>query len=103
MRLDFTLADIAGARFGEPDGASGEVAVQRRITGFHQDDEDHWVAQLDCGHNQHVRHNPPFNERPWTQTEPGRSGMLGQSLDCLKCERGEPSDSRPPRSRQEPR
>lgn len=69
--------------------------MQRRITGFHQDDEAHWVAQLDCGHNQHVRHNPPFNERPWTQSAAGRATMLAQTLDCLKCERGEPKDERP--------
>ncbi|MGH7532827.1 MAG: DUF3565 domain-containing protein, partial [Gemmatimonadales bacterium] len=23
--------------------------MQRTITGFHQDDEGHWVAELDCG------------------------------------------------------
>src|SRR6185312_9250223 len=39
--------------------------VQRKITGYHRDDEQHWVAELDCGHNQHVRHNPPWVSRPW--------------------------------------
>ena len=70
--------------------------MNRAITGFHTDLENHWVAQLECGHNQHVRHNPPFHERPWTQTAEGRSTMLGAELDCLKCDRGEPADERPP-------
>ena len=29
------------------------------ITGFHEDEFNEWVAQLACGHFQHVRHNPP--------------------------------------------
>jgi hypothetical protein len=69
--------------------------VERRITGFHQDDERHWVAQLECGHNQHVRHAPPFTWRPWTQTPEGRASMLGHTLGCVKCDRGEPPDPRP--------
>jgi uncharacterized protein DUF3565 len=34
--------------------------MQRRIVGYHQDDERHWVAELECGHAQHVRHDPPW-------------------------------------------
>ncbi|MFT4728722.1 MAG: hypothetical protein ACI9UN_003235 [Granulosicoccus sp.] len=30
----------------------------QKITGFHQDDKADWVAELSCGHGQHVRHNP---------------------------------------------
>ena len=33
--------------------------MQAQVTGFHQDEEVHWVAELECGHNQHVRHDPP--------------------------------------------
>ena len=36
----------------------------RPIDGFHQDEEGHWVAELRCGHGQHVRHAPPFWQRP---------------------------------------
>ncbi|MEP7326441.1 MAG: DUF3565 domain-containing protein, partial [Gemmatimonadota bacterium] len=32
--------------------------MQRRIASFHQDPESHWVADLECGHSQHVRHDP---------------------------------------------
>jgi hypothetical protein len=43
------------------------------------------VAELECGHGQHVRHNPPWQVRPWVQTEAGRREKLGTSLDCLLC------------------
>lgn len=66
--------------------------MRRTITGYHRDEERHWVAQLDCGHNQHVRHNPPWVSRPWVATEEGRNGMLGTVLECLKCDRREPPD-----------
>lgn len=66
--------------------------MKRTITGYHRDDELDWVAELDCGHNQHVRHNPPWVSRPWVTTGEGRAGMLGTALDCLKCDRGEPPD-----------
>ncbi|HET7306653.1 MAG TPA: DUF3565 domain-containing protein [Gammaproteobacteria bacterium] len=60
--------------------------MKKRITGFHLDDERHWVAELECGHNQHVRHRPPWINRPWTQTEAGRKKMLGSTLNCKKCD-----------------
>jgi hypothetical protein len=60
--------------------------MEQKITGFHQDEGNHWVAELACGHTQHVRHEPPWQNRPWTQTEEGRSRMLGQMLNCRKCE-----------------
>lgn len=62
----------------------------RHITGFHRDDAGDWVAELECGHGQHVRHKPPFINRPWVLSEAGRRSHLGEPLDCLKCERGEP-------------
>ena len=65
---------------------------QRRITGFHQDEEQDWVAELECGHNQHVRHNPPWTNRPWVVTAEGRAAVLGSELRCEKCERREPLD-----------
>lgn len=64
--------------------------MKRKITGYHLDEHDDWVAELDCGHGQHVRHQPPFFNRPWTQTEEGRASMLGIQLDCVRCDRGEP-------------
>jgi hypothetical protein len=60
--------------------------VNRRIVGFHRDEEGDWVADLACGHGQHVRHQPPFVTRPWVVTEEGRAAYLGRELNCLKCE-----------------
>tara|TARA_B100002003_G_scaffold34324_1_gene29614 strand:- start:2999 stop:3220 length:222 start_codon:yes stop_codon:yes gene_type:complete len=70
--------------------------MKQPITGYHKDEESHWVAQLACGHNQHVRHTPPWVNRPWVTTEEGRESMLGFELDCLKCDEGAPTDFRPP-------
>ncbi|HKO95104.1 MAG TPA: DUF3565 domain-containing protein [Polyangiaceae bacterium] len=59
------------------------------MRGFHQDGEGHWVAELECGHTQHVRHQPPFTLRPWVTTPEGRAARLGQSLECGACDRRE--------------
>jgi hypothetical protein len=59
--------------------------VPRRITGFRQDDERHWVAELECGHTQHVRHDPPWQQRPWVITTEGRRERLGSTLPCVRC------------------
>lgn len=60
--------------------------MERRIVGFHRDDEGHWVAELECGHQQHVRHDPPLMSRLWVLTESGRRSRLGVPLDCIDCE-----------------
>ena len=65
----------------------------RAITGFHRDEKGDWIARLACGHGQHVRHDPPFRNRPWVQTPAGRARMVGRELGCRKCERGEPVDA----------
>jgi len=43
------------------------------------------VADLDCGHSQHVRHDPPWQVRPWVVTEEGRKAHLGIELSCALC------------------
>ena len=68
--------------------------MHQAIVGFHQDEEAHWVAELACGHFQHVRHNPPWIERPWVITEAGRAAVLGSPLDCKKCDSHAPIDRR---------
>lgn len=60
--------------------------MKRKIIGFHQDERHDWVADLECGHTQHVRHNPPWMNRPWVVTPEGREGFLGFELDCRKCD-----------------
>ena len=65
----------------------------RTIDGFHQDAEGDWVAELSCLHNQHVRHNPPFQERPWVVSGAGRTERVGSPVDCPLCDRLElPAD-----------
>ncbi|WP_163558491.1 DUF3565 domain-containing protein [Halomonas sp. NO4] len=68
------------------------------IVGYHRDEENHWVAELACGHNQHVRHQPPWVERPWVTTPAGRRRMLGFELACKKCDEGAPPDNPLPAS-----
>ena len=63
--------------------------MRRAIIGFRLDEDGDWVANLDCGHGQHVRHHPPFANRPWVVSEAGREGMLGTALDCVRCDRME--------------
>ena len=41
-----------------------ESTMQRKIIGFHQDEAQDWVADLECGQQQHVRHAPPWLNRP---------------------------------------
>lgn len=66
--------------------------MKAAITGFHLDDAGDWVAELACGHGQHVRHKPPWTSRPWVLSAAGRTRMLGYELECLKCDRGEPRE-----------
>ncbi len=61
--------------------------MPRRITGFHLDAEGDWVADLECGHTQHVRHDPPWQVRQWVTTATGRSGRIGTVLGCVLCGR----------------
>lgn len=62
-----------------------EQRPERAIVDFHRDEEGDWVADLACGHTQHVRHNPPWVNRPWVTTAAGRASFLGRSLRCRDC------------------
>lgn len=70
--------------------------MERCIVGFHQDEESHWVAELECGHFQHVRHNPPWVNREWVMTAEGRNSAAGRPLQCKKCALGAPPDGQQP-------
>ena len=61
----------------------------RSITGFHQDEAGGWVAELSCLHGQHIRHNPPFQNRPWVLTDAGRAEHTGTDIACPLCDRAE--------------
>jgi len=66
--------------------------MKQAIVGYHQDEEQHWVAKLSCGHNQHVRHDPPWQNRGLVTTQDGRNAKLGLVLNCVKCEAQAPRD-----------
>jgi len=66
--------------------------MNQSIIGYHKDNQNHWVAELQCGHFQHVRNSPPFICRDWVTTKEGRCAMIGHKLNCKKCDSGEPKD-----------
>lgn|GEM_PF-437545 len=88
-RIDQSHRSALRKRFAMTKATCG---VQQPIIGYHRDDEGHWVAQLACGHNQHVRHDPPLVRRDWVQTEQGRTTMVGFHLSCKKCVEDAPPD-----------
>ena len=63
------------------------LTMKQPIAAYHLDDEGHWVADLQCGHGQHVRHDPPWQSRPWVTTPEGREAHLGTELNCVLCDR----------------
>jgi len=66
--------------------------MKQTIVNYHKDKLKDWVAELSCGHFQHVRHNPPWLNRPWVESKIGRQANLGQQLNCVKCDEGAPVD-----------
>jgi hypothetical protein len=68
------------------------INVKQAIVGFHQDENNDWVARLECGHNQHVRHDPPWQNRPWVIKSETRQQHLGEKLECVKCDTDAPRD-----------
>jgi hypothetical protein len=67
--------------------------MNQPIIGFHQDDVADWVADLACGHGQHVRHQPPLSFRPWVLSSEGRLAHLNTILNCKKCDEEPPTPS----------
>lgn len=59
--------------------------MDRRIVAYNQDEAGDWIAVLECGHTQHVRHDPPWQVREWVTTEAGRRGRIGTVLVCGAC------------------
>ena len=58
------------------------------IVGFRPDEQEGqgvWLANLACGHSQHVRHKPPFQNAIWVTTEEGRHAKCGTCLNCILC------------------
>lgn len=62
--------------------------MKQTIIEFALDEQGDWVALLACGHRQHVRHNPPWQNRSWVTTENGRQRHIGYQLECKLCDAG---------------
>ena len=60
--------------------------MQTTIQGFHHDEDGQWVAELSCGHTQHMRHQPPWQDRAWVQSEVERTQRIGAAIDCTLCD-----------------
>jgi Protein of unknown function (DUF3565) len=59
--------------------------IPRKIVGFHGDEQLDWVAELECGHQQYVRHDPPWTDSHWVNSFDGRMAHIGFELNCLAC------------------
>ena len=79
QHVKFELFGVCGTDFSQG-------SMKQKITGFDKDDEDHWRAILECGHRQHVRHDPPMTSRDWVLSKEGRNSRLGLELDCKRCD-----------------
>jgi tellurite resistance-related uncharacterized protein len=58
------------------------------ITAFRPDETEapgSWIASLACGHAQHIRHRPPFQNAEWITTAEGRERNIGSRLPCPLC------------------
>jgi hypothetical protein len=65
--------------------------VDQPIVAFRQDEAGTWVAELACGHTQHIRHNPPFRLAPWVLDDEERNARIGADIECGLCDQAEPS------------
>ena len=59
--------------------------MKRQILSFDKDEIGDWRALLECGHYQHMRHNPPLITREWVLPTEGRAEKIGQQVECKKC------------------
>ncbi|VII89485.1 hypothetical protein [Pseudomonas sp. FG-3G] len=51
------------------------------------------MAELSCGHTQHLRHLPPWQSRAWVLDPAQRIEKIGQSFDCGWCAQAPVSDN----------
>lgn len=41
---------------------------------------------MECGHGQHVRHDPPWMVREWVLSDEGRAARIGKMMECKRCD-----------------
>ena len=68
--------------------------MKQPIVDYDLDEENHWVAELPCGHFQHVRQEPPLENRIWVTPVEGRASMHGFEPNCLKCDESDCDEAR---------
>jgi hypothetical protein len=68
--------------------------MHHAISDYFQGKAGHWVAKLDCGHEQELIHNPPVANNAWVLTQTGRDDKIGVLLVCKKCIAGVAPDRR---------
>ena len=74
-----------GTRESEPDTDGRPRAASVRVLDFRQDEHGHWVAVLSCGHTQHLRHQPPWQNRAWVLNAEQRLVRRGERFNCGWC------------------
>jgi hypothetical protein len=74
-----------GARECDPSADKRGQSVTVYILDFRQDEDDHWGAVLSCGHTQHLRHQPPWQNRHWVLDPHQRHAAIGQAFACGWC------------------
>jgi len=85
----------SGAPATVADGAMSENRPEEAraaslVVGLREDERGDWIARLDCGHERHVRHDPPWTNHPWVTSAAGRAAALGRRLRCGRCARHSP-------------
>jgi hypothetical protein len=61
------------------------MAQRRLIVAFRRDEQGDWIAELDCGHERHVRHDPPMESHTWVLDEASRRARIGAPIECGRC------------------
>ncbi|MDG3557884.1 DUF3565 domain-containing protein [Acinetobacter bereziniae] len=45
-----------------------------------------WLNSAHMGHRQHMRHLPPWQNRPWVMSAQGRQEKIATPIDCKQCD-----------------
>ncbi|WP_090239655.1 DUF3565 domain-containing protein [Pseudomonas guineae] len=75
-----------GAHESEPDTDGRPCMTLARVLDFRQDEHGDWLAVLSCGHTQHLRHQPPWQNRAWVLDATQRNAQRGKPFRCGWCE-----------------
>ncbi|WP_339522852.1 DUF3565 domain-containing protein [Pseudomonas sp. EA_35y_Pfl2_R111] len=74
-----------GTRESEPHADGRPSAALVRVLDFRQDEHGDWLAVLSCGHTQHLRHQPPWQNRAWVLDAQQRQTQLEKPFLCGWC------------------